>query len=239
MNRDQTGLAPRLLRAAQRVLMALVFAGLATAVLDLPVVSTGLAEAADTALPETAAGNAVTATLLDFRSYDTLLELAVLLLAAVAIGALARGETARMRPDDDILTVFSHALVPVMILIAGYLLAAGFDAAGGAFQAGAILAAAGVLLVLAGRRLALDGRAVASRATLAFGLTVFVAAGTASMLVGRAFLDHPQRHGGGVLLLLEIGVAISVARVLLDLFVGVLRLDHGGHAGTGTEREVP
>lgn len=229
----------RLLRAVPIVLVALVFIALAATVITLPPVAAGLSKAVDTALPESAARSPITATLLDFRGYDTLIELAVLLVAAIAIGALRRGAPPPLPADDDILSVFSRALVPLMVVIAGYLLAAGFDAAGGAFQAGAVLAAAGVLRVLTGRRAAMADAGVANRSALAIGLAVFVGVGSVGMLTGMAFLDYPRRGGGLVLLALEIGVAVSVARVLLDLFVGVLAGGSDESATDGPDQGAP
>ena len=210
------------LRAARIILLAVVFVAVASSVIGLPPVADGLSVAVDRALPESSAASPITATLLDFRGYDTLIELAVLFVAAIAIGALRRDAPPPLQTEDDILSVFSRALVPLMLVIAGYLLAAGFDAAGGAFQAGAVLAAAGVLMVLAGRHVPMADSGVANRIALATGLAVFLGVGIAGMLTGDAFLDHPRRGGGAVLLALEIGVVVSVARVLLDLFVGVL-----------------
>ena len=138
-----------------------------------------------------------------------------------------------MRPDDEVLSILGRVLLPVMILIAGYLLMAGLDAAGGAFQAGAILAAAGVLLILAGRRVPLPEDGIPIRIGLAIGLAAFMAVGIAGMLVANAFLDYPQHNADVIVLLLEAGVTVSVALALLELFVGVLRR---GDAGNTTRR---
>ena len=94
--------------------------------------------------------NPVTAVLLNFRAYDTLLELAVLLTAVLGIFALGQA-TPGYQPAGPIFDGLVRWLVPVLILTAGYLLWVGAHAPGGAFQAGATLAAAGVVLRLAGR----------------------------------------------------------------------------------------
>ena len=226
----------RLSRAALVVFIALIFAGLVSTVLALPPVAAGLSEDVQAELARSGMRNPVTVTLLDFRSYDTLLEIAVLLLAVVAVRALCRGDAPTLRRDDQILMILSRILLPVMILIAGYLLMAGIDAAGGAFQAGAVLAAAGVLLILAGRSMPLHEDDLTVRIFLAIGLAAFVAVGVASMMVANAFLDYPQRYTGAVVLLLEVGVTVSVALALLELFVGVLR---GGNAKATTESTSP
>ena len=223
MNRERKPVPDGLLRVALGLLVAAVFAALAYTLVWLPPIAPGLSEAVDAALPDSGIPNPVTATLLDFRSYDTLLEIAVLLLAATTTLATARGRMPAFREDDEILAFFARMLVPVMILIAGYLLAAGFDAPGGAFQAGAVLAAVGILRLLAGQPLPLRDDALPVRFALVIGLALFVAAGIMGMVAAGAFLDHPASYTPAIVLVLEIGVAVSVAIALLSMFVGVLR----------------
>ena len=97
-------------------------------------------------------GHPVTAVLLVFRSLDTMLELAILVLAL--LGTLAiRGSSglaavALSPPHDPILAGTVRILVPLAVLVAGYLLWLGTFAPGGAFQSGVVLGAAGVLLWL-------------------------------------------------------------------------------------------
>lgn len=232
MSDDKASVLRRLSNIALLLLVTLIFVGLVLAVVALPRVAAGLSDEVNAELAHTGIRSSVTATLLDFRGYDTLLEIAVLLLAVTAIRALGRGDLPTMRPGDEILTVFGRILVPIMILIAGYLMIAGLDASGGAFQAGAILAAAGVLLILAGRQVLLADDNLSIRLGLAIGLATFVAVGVACMLVADAFLDYPQRSTTYIVLLLEVGVSVSVALSLLEMFVGVLR---GGATRNATQ----
>jgi len=213
----------RLFGVGLPIAIALVFAGLATTIVALPPVAAGLSDDVNAELGTSGINSPVTATLLDFRSYDTLLEIAVLLLAVVAIGALRCGEPPPIRRDDAILAFLAEVLVPVMILIAGYLLMAGLDLAGGAFQAGAILAAAGVLSILAGWRPLFLDDSVPMRIAVTVGLATFIAVGLATLLAGNTFLDYPGRHAGVIVLLLEAGVTVSAALALLKVFAGVLR----------------
>ena len=84
----------------------------------------------------------VTAVLLNFRGYDTLLEIAVLLLALIVI--LAAGidtSSDRARAANPVLQTMARLVAPVMVVVAVYLLWAGAFRPGGAFQAGAVLAA--------------------------------------------------------------------------------------------------
>lgn len=216
-------LLQRLPRAALILVITLLFSGLVSAVLALPPLATGLADEVIAGLEDTGVRNPVTATLLNFRSYDTLMEIAVLLLAVTAIQAMQKGKTQRLSPADPILSFLTHVLVPVMILIAGYLLMAGTDAPGGAFQAGAILAAAGILVLLTDAGMPLRGDGLPMRLCLVAGLAGFLAIGLAGILVYGAFLGYPRRLAVSTVLLLEIGASVSVAVALLKMFIAVLR----------------
>lgn len=211
----------RFAKAALVIVTTLIFTGLVSAVLALPPVATGLANEAIAALGATGVKNPVTATLLNFRCYDTLMEVAVLLLAVTTIRALREEKMPKPEASDPVLGFLTRILVPVMILIAGYLLMVGTDAPGGAFQAGAILAAAGVLIVLTdvGDPLGSDGPPI--RLCLAIGLAGFLAIGLAGLFVYGAFLAYPQRVAIGTVLLLEIGTSLSVAAALLNMFIAI------------------
>lgn len=229
--------ARRLARVALGLAISLIFAGLVRVVVALPPGATGLSDDAMAALTHTGVLNPVTATLLNYRSYDTLLEVAVLLLAVTAIRALCRGDLATIRPGGEILASLSHILTPVMILIAGYLLWSGTDAPGGAFQAGAILAAAGVLLSLAGRQLPLRRDGLTIRLGLAVALAAFVVVDLAGMLVAQVFFEYPRRNAAFIVLFLEICATVSVALALLEMFLSILRSDNAGNTRPGMKRQ--
>ena len=163
--------------------------------------------------------NPVTAVLLNFRAYDTLLELAVLL--AALLGILSIGiPREQYLPAGIVFTGLSHWLAPLLILTAAYLLWVGAHAPGGAFQAGAILAAAGVLLRLAGQNhISLpQGKTLATLISL--GLGVFVIVGSAMILMDRAFLQYPVELAGILILVIETAAMISIAATLILAFIG-------------------
>ncbi|MFO7726877.1 MAG: hydrogenase subunit MbhD domain-containing protein, partial [Desulfonatronovibrio sp.] len=92
------------------------------------------------ALPETGLQHPVTAVLLDFRGYDTWLEMGVLLAAVLGIQCLQQSDTLTVSrlcaPADPVGIWIIKILLPLMLLIGGYLLWLGAFAPGGAFQAG-------------------------------------------------------------------------------------------------------
>ena len=163
--------------------------------------------------------NPVTAVLLNFRAYDTLLELAVLLTAVLGIFALGRA-TPGYQPAGPIFAGLVRWLVPVLILTAGYLLWVGAHAPGGAFQAGATLAAAGVVLRLAGRSRTGLPDGVALRIVMAAGVGAFLLVGLILLLLGRPFLGYPPAWAGALILLIETAAMLSIAATLLLAFLG-------------------
>jgi multisubunit Na+/H+ antiporter MnhB subunit len=189
--------------------------------------------------------NPVTAVLLNFRAYDTLLELAVLLTAALGILALGRA-SAGYQPAGPVFDGLVRWLVPVLILTAGYLLWVGAHAPGGAFQAGATLAAAGVVLRLAGRsRIALP-RGVPLHIFISAGVGMFLTVGLAQLALGRAFLAYPPAWAGALILMIETAAMLAIAATLVLTFVGgrqrTLAIDSAGGkakappaAGPGTD----
>jgi multisubunit Na+/H+ antiporter MnhB subunit len=178
------------------------------------------------ALPASGAEHPVTAVLLAFRAYDTLLEIAVVLLAVLGANAAAATAGARedsLAPASPMLRALVNALVPVMLLVAGYFLWAGTKQPGGAFQAGAVLGAAGVLLRLAGELPALDPERPLLRAGLAGGLAVFLAASLSGLPQGLAWLRYPLGAPGETILVIETALTLSIGLALVTLFASARR----------------
>lgn len=194
------------------------------AVIDLPIPATALSDMVERRLGDSGVRHTVTAVLLNFRGYDTLLEIAVLLLAVLGMLALRHPDEDSMRPPaaapDPLLAAMTHVLVPVLVVVAGYLLWAGAHRAGGAFQAGALLAAAGVLLQLGGRPLLVLPAHAPQRAGLFLGFAVFLAIALGGVLAGGALLQYPRTWAGDLILIVESTLGISIGLILLSLFSG-------------------
>lgn len=168
------------------------------------------------------AGHPVTAVLLNFRSYDTLLEIAVLVIAGIAGISMSRTrslEDPGLRTSDTLLYALERWFVPVMILFAGYLLWAGTDRPGGAFQAGSFLAATAVLMRLGGVPMDFLRPGVMLRLGLTVGFSVFLVVALASALDGGVFLEYPETITKPLIVMIETGLTLSIAMVLLALFV--------------------
>jgi multisubunit Na+/H+ antiporter MnhB subunit len=162
---------------------------------------------------------AVTAVLLNFRGYDTLLEIAVLLLALMGILAIAeQKELEPALPADPLLQMLARIAAPLMLIVAVYLLWAGAHQPGGAFQAAAILASAAVLLHLVGLlpRWMQPGKWL--RWGLVGGFLVFL--GVAAVLLGEgSLLQYPPAFAGMLILLIESGLTVSLGLILAGLFL--------------------
>jgi len=213
-----------LLRIVTRVAVTLLAVALATAMLDLPSPTTSLAQIVQQHLGDSGVRHPVTAVLLNFRAYDTLLEIAVLLLAV--LGGLALRLAAGDSPmpaaasASPVLAGLVHLLVPLIVLLAGYLLWAGAHRPGGAFQAGAVLAAAGVLLRLAGRWTPLLPPSALARGGLLIGFIVFLTVALSALLTGGVLLEYPRTWASELILLIEAVLSVSIGLMLLSLFSG-------------------
>jgi multisubunit Na+/H+ antiporter MnhB subunit len=166
-------------------------------------------------LPASGVRHPVTAVLLNFRAYDTLLEIAVLAAAWTAARALARETRRPVAAPAAVLTAVFRLLAPAIAVFAAYLLWRGEHAPGGAFHAGAMLAAAAVLASLAGARLPL-GRF--EPAFVSAGLAVFLAVGIATLAARGAFLAYPPEWAGALIFAIEAAATVSIALALALLF---------------------
>ncbi|MDP2238872.1 MAG: Na(+)/H(+) antiporter subunit B [Burkholderiales bacterium] len=171
----------------------------------------------------------VTAVLLNFRAYDTLLEIAVLLLALLGILAVGnQRESGAVGPMDPLLQMLARIAAPLMAIVAIYLLWAGAFRPGGAFQAGAVLAASAVLLHLTGLMPGWRQPRVRLRWGLSGGFLVFLAV-AAVLLIEGGLLRYPPAHAGALILLIESGLTISLGLILAGLFL-FLSDDDGGES---------
>ena len=178
-----------------------------------------LAQAVSENLAASGVSNPVTAVLLNFRAYDTLLELAVLLTAVLGIFALGPARPG-YRSTGLVFDSLARWLVPGLILTAGYLLWVGAHAPGGAFQAGATLAAAGVVLRLAGRRTVGLPQGRTLHLVIAAGVVVFLVVGLSLLVLGRPFLGYPPAWAGALILLIETAAMLAIAATLVLAFLG-------------------
>ena len=211
-------LFPRLLALASFSALAALLAGV---MLQLPPLAIDLPHQVTERLEMSGASHPVTAVLLNFRGYDTLLEIGVLLTALIAVIGVSYERGARAhRPGLPLLQMLARLLAPLMVLVAGYLLWAGSHRPGGAFQAGAVLAGAGVLLHLARMLPAWKTPGPVLRAGLTAGFLVFLGV-AAALLANGALLKYPPASAAMLILLIESGLAFSLGLILTGLFLAL------------------
>lgn len=170
-------------------------------------------------LDETGVSHPVTAVLLNYRAWDTLLELAVLLLAL--LGARQLGP----RPLDlaepwPLLRAWARVLAPLLVLAAGYILWRGASAPGGAFQAGALLASGVVLLRLSSLVPRLRWSFTPLRLLVLGGLLVFIGVALMTAWLGEGWLTYPRGAAKLLIVLIESVATLSIAASLSLLVVG-------------------
>ena len=129
--------------------------------------------------------------------------------------------------DNPVLRVVTKIIVPVIFLFALYVQFHGDYGPGGGFQAGVIFAAGlilyGLIFGTESIRCLISTRFL--RALIAAGLLLFAGVGLLPLLMGWNYLDHDAlgqnplsgQHLG--IFLVELGVGITVAAVMVTIFV--------------------
>ncbi|BBA32165.1 uncharacterized protein sS8_0197 [Methylocaldum marinum] len=198
--------------------------GLVVSIAAVSVPGFKLAVLVDAHLQESGVRHPVTAVLLNYRGYDTLLEIAVLLSAILCILAFRPEGPPPVRdtmPDSSpVLAALSRLIVPLIVLVAGYLLWAGAHRPGGAFQAGAVLAGGGVLLRLIGIVPSFGAPNAWLRISLALGFGTFLAIAALPLLEGSRLLEYREAKAGTAILVVESALTLSIATILATAFIG-------------------
>lgn len=206
-----------------------VFASLAPLLLVVPGATEGLGPQVEAQLAASGVSNPVTAVLLNFRGYDTLLETIVLFAALFGVWSLTPeplwGSTPGLPEHarrEGVLASFGRLLPPVGLLVGVHLFWAGADAPGGAFQAGTVLAAVWLLVIMAGLADAPPISSLRLRLAVAIGPIVFLGLAAAGVLAG-TFLVYPPEYAKPLILAVEAGLTLSIAVTLALLVLGTPR----------------
>ncbi len=180
--------------------------------------------------------NVVTSVLASYRGYDTLGETLVVFTAGIGVLSLlmvsrrTKEKALQKVPADMqnqiILRVVAKMMLPLILIFALYVQFHGDYGPGGGFQAGVIFAA-GIILYTMLFGLSLTQKVIKTEVVerlTAFGVLLYAGVGIACMLLGGNFLDynvlrHDPVHGQHLgILLVELGVGITVAAVMVTLF---------------------
>ncbi|PKI02148.1 hydrogen gas-evolving membrane-bound hydrogenase subunit E [Glaciecola sp. 33A] len=187
----------------------------------------GLQQAVSSMLNKSGVENPVTAVLLNFRSYDTLLEIAVLLIVAIVMlpQATVSESHSLIRVQQSanagiIMSSLLRFLTPTLIIMGGYMLWTGAYSPGGAFQAGALIAGAGIL-IFTNVQYQVNMHSFAFRVLLSIGLCIFILSGFAVALQTGQFLEYPVKYASSIILFIETAATVSIATTLLLLYLAV------------------
>jgi len=205
------------------LLPCLLLAGLLSlSIMHIGPDSQGLTRAVEAGMQATSLEYPVTAVLLDFRGYDTWLELGVLLAAVLGLLCVNQKNSIRApllpAPAEPVGRWLISILLPLIIMVGGFLLWLGAFAPGGAFQAGVVWAAGGVLLWQAGHP-SLGALPVSLwRVSAVLGFALFWLLAVAALIRNEPMLTHPQAKAW--ILAVEYAAALSIAVCLTSLAIG-------------------
>jgi multicomponent Na+:H+ antiporter subunit B len=195
--------------------------------------------------------NVVASVLASYRGFDTLGEVVVVFAAVIGVICLIG---LRRRPDassgapaalsqHDVLKVIGKLVVPVILLFGLYVQFHGEYSPGGGFQAGVIFAAGIILYALVfgldAARHIIPARLLSRLPPL--GVLIYGGVGLATIALGGNYLDYNQlgadppaaQHLG--ILLVEIGVGVTVASVMLLIYFSFAERGRGKRPDNGGE----
>ena len=127
---------------------------------------------------------------------------------------------------DIVLRLIAKLTIPFMLVFALYVQFHGDFGPGGGFQAGVIFAVGFILygILFNIEALRLVARPGLVRLLIALGILLYAGVGLVSVVLGGAYLDysvlaHDPVHGQHLgILLVELGVGITVAAVMIAIF---------------------
>jgi len=197
------------------VLLSIFELGLAIAIFLMPEPTISMTELVHSQLSETEMTHSMTALLLNYRSMDMLLGLAVLFSAL--LGVWNRNDTTvSQKPDDSDFSIPSlHWILMLIVLTTSimfwterYLVA------------GALLAGCGILLRLNHLIQPQPTAGLSLRLGLSSALLVFLSIALATMVSGYHWLEYPEDWMNEFILLIAVSLTISIGLTLTMLFFG-------------------
>jgi multicomponent Na+:H+ antiporter subunit B len=175
---------------------------------------------------ETGAANIVTSVVVSYRGFDTLGEVTILFIAAVAVGTVlySGGRPASEgKPDASLIVrTGSRVLFPFILLLGAYIFLHGHLTPGGGFQGGAVIASGFLLLYLAWPRGPSGKKAF--RAVESLSGLAFVAVGILGIIYGVGFLGNFLPLGArnallsaGVIPIIYVAIGLKVGAELASI----------------------
>lgn len=129
----QTHASSYALRLLAALLVTGMTVGLGIVIFMLSLSTQGLETIVAAHMANSGVTHPVTAVLLNFRGYDTFLEMAALLMALIGAWSLAPVPETRLTKPGAVLDYLARLLTPLVVVAASYLLWAGSHSPGGAY----------------------------------------------------------------------------------------------------------
>jgi multicomponent K+:H+ antiporter subunit A len=210
----------------------------------------------DNAKPGGGGYNVVNVILVDFRGYDTLGEITVLVLAALGIFAMLErlqlpghegdgGRAWNWDINPAVMASLTRLLLPLALLVSIFILLRGHNAPGGGFIAGLVTAIALIMQYLANGVAWTQSRLPANmHPVMAIGLLIAVVTGLGSWLVGHAFLtstftylDWPLigKFEVASAMLFDLGVYLVVVGATLLILIHIGLMHSASHEPVNAE----
>ncbi len=188
----------------------------------------GLTASAEALLPQSGVEHPVTAVLLNFRAYDTWLEIGVILLGLLGVfvagGIKLYKKPGTSKPDPMLRQVILF-VTPVLFLFGAFLLYIGKTGPGGAFQAAVLWGAIGILLHLGGKPIFAMIPRWLFHLILTMGLGFFLVLGFLLIADGRTLFEYPPAYAGLLILIIETLGAISIAAALTAIYANLNQME--------------
>lgn len=175
------------------------------------------------AMPNHAISHNVTAVLLDFRSLDTLLEVAVIVLALVAIKGISPHFRYRPHSFEMVMTNTYVAIIfPILVITALYILNSGTYQSGGAFAAAALLAGGFIIIRLTKPKYVQHFKETYLRFIYCVGLLFFILIGLWTLFYGN-FMQYPSNQSYWLIFGIESVLTLSLSVVLSTYFINAVQ----------------
>ncbi len=212
----------KIIRFLLIMLLAFIASVVGYAVFSLPESPTNLQGLVDNNIDISGVSNPVTAVLLNFRVYDTFLEMIVLLVALLGVWSMKEVPIESISDfNNPVLHTLVDLLVPFTILVSIYLLWVGAHAPGGAFQAGSVFGAGLVLLMLSGRQPFLNFKGLPLHFALIISVMIFISISIYSIFTTGELLKYPLSEASSIIFILEGMATVSIGLTLSLLFYGI------------------
>lgn len=217
--------APRAVVAAVGGVVVVIAGAIGAAFLGAPLQGPGLEAAVAANLAASGVDHPVTAVLLNYRAYDTLMEVVVLLAAIVAVWSVSQdaepvADAAPVPALGAVYRGFARLALPAMLVFGAYLLWVGAYAPGGAFQGGAVLGAVAILALLAADYRPTPRHRAAARAAFLLGTAAFTLVALLVAVGPRVAFEYPAGLAKPLIVFIEATVTVSIAATLAALVFG-------------------